>query len=71
MSFTAHITIASFLNAAHEVMLEWLKKAHEEYGFDKDRLRAWWHEIMEEKSGRELRRQFFSEVLKKANTVSH
>ncbi len=71
MSFAAHITIASFLAAAHDVMLEWLKRAHEQAGFDKDGLRAWWHGIMEQKSGRESRRQFFSEVLNKANTVSH
>jgi hypothetical protein len=71
MSFTAHIAIASFLTAAHEVMLEWLKGALERSHFNKDGLRAWWHGIMEEKSGQELRRQFFAEVLKKANTVSH
>jgi hypothetical protein len=71
MSFTAHIAIESLLAAAHEVMLEWLKRAHEQFRFHKDGLRTWWHGIMEEKSGRESRRQFFSEVLNKANTVSH
>ncbi|KAF8325743.1 hypothetical protein F5887DRAFT_1289437 [Amanita rubescens] len=70
-SFTAHIAIASFLTAVHEVILKWLKEALEQFHFDKDGLRAWWHGIMEEKSGRKSRRQFFSEVLNKANIVSH
>ncbi|KAF8726091.1 hypothetical protein AX14_008074 [Amanita brunnescens Koide BX004] len=69
MSFPAHTIIASFLTAAHEVMLEWLKRAHEQFRFDKDDLRAWWHGIMEQKSGRKTRCQFFSEVLNKANSI--
>ena len=71
MSFNAHSAIASFLAAAHKTMLEWLQKAQKQNGFNGDALRRWWYDIMERRVQRERRREFFSEVLRKANTVSH
>ena len=71
MSFTAHSAIVSFLAAAHKTMLEWLQEAQQKNGFNGDALRRWWHDIMERRVERERRREFFSEVLRKANIVSH
>jgi hypothetical protein len=69
LSYTAHSAIASFLAAAHGTMLEWLQKAQRQDGFDERQLHRWWHDLMEGKK-REKRREFFLEVLNKANTVS-
>ena len=70
MSFTAHSAIASFLAAAHMTMLEWLQEAQRKNAFDGPQLHGWWHELMERRVRREGRLNFFSEVLRKANTVS-
>ena len=71
MNFTAHSAIASFLAAAHKTMLEWLQEAQRENGFDGYELRGWWYDIMERGVRPEGRQNFFSELLRKANTVSH
>lgn len=71
MSFTAHSAVASFLAAAHKTMLEWLQKAQRQNGFDGHELRGWWYDLMERRVPREGRLNFFSEVLRKANTVSY
>ncbi|KAF8806748.1 hypothetical protein BYT27DRAFT_7223930 [Phlegmacium glaucopus] len=46
MSLTAHSAIARFLTAAHEVMLKWLKRAHEETSHDKE-----WNGNLDENRG--------------------
>jgi hypothetical protein len=71
MSFTAHSAIVSFLAAAHKTMLEWLQEAQRKYGFDGPQLHEWWYKLMEQSVREEGRLKFFSEVLRKANTVSH
>jgi hypothetical protein len=71
MSLTAYSAIARFLAAAHGIMLEWLKGAQQQLNLDGDELRTWWYVIMEQKEGREKRRNFFSEVVGKANEVGH
>jgi hypothetical protein len=71
MSFSAHSAIASFLAAAHKTMLEWLQEAQRQNGFDGNELLEWWYDIMERGTRREGRQKFFSEVLRKANTVCH
>ena len=71
MSFTAYSAVASFLAAAHKTMLEWLQEAQRQNGFDEYELREWWYDIMERGARRAGRQKFFSEVLRKANTVSN
>jgi hypothetical protein len=71
MRFTAHSAIASFLAAVHKTMLEWLQEAQRQHGFDGSQLHEWWYDLMEQRVRGEGRLKFFSEVLRKANTVSH
>ena len=71
MSFTAHHGVASFLAAAHKTMLEWLKEAQRNNGYEIDGLREWWYNTMERSAQYEEWKRFFSEVLREANSVSH
>jgi hypothetical protein len=52
-------------------MLKWLKEEQQRNNLDGKALHAWWYSIMEQGIRRKVRRKFFSEVLDKANTVSH
>jgi hypothetical protein len=52
-------------------MLEWLQEAQRQNGFHAHELHGWWYDLMERRVQREGRLNFFSEVLRKANTVSH
>jgi len=70
LSITAHIAIACFLAAAHETMLETLRKAHNENGLNGPQLLEYWHELMEPTGTRDRREEFFTQVVKRANTVS-
>ena len=42
-----HIGIASFIAAAHEMMLEMLQEAHDEKGLDGQELLEHWNGLME------------------------
>ncbi|KAK2464840.1 hypothetical protein APHAL10511_003139 [Amanita phalloides] len=46
-SLTAHIAIACFLAAAHQIMLETLQEACKEKGLDGPPLLEYWHALME------------------------
>ncbi|KAK2464126.1 hypothetical protein APHAL10511_003874 [Amanita phalloides] len=68
LSLTAHTAIACFIAVAHQTMLETLQKARDEERLDGVQLLEYWHGLMEstKRDGREV---FFTEVVKKANTM--
>ena len=69
LSLTAHAAIASFLAAAHEMMLETLQKAHNA-GLSGQALLNHWYRLMEAVEGRKSREEFFTKVVERANAVS-
>ena len=72
LSLTAHIGIASFIAAAHEMMLETLQKAHDEKGLNGQELLKHWNGLMEPTIGVcNSREEFFKKVVERANIVSH
>src|SRR6266550_8431253 len=70
LSLTAYAAIASFLAAAHEMMLETLQKAHEEKKLNGQQLLKYWHGLMEPIGARDSREEFFTKVVERANVVS-
>ena len=69
LSGTAQAAIASFLAAAHQMMLETLQKEYER-GLDGPQLLQYWHELMEPTGVRDRREAFFIRVVNKAASVS-
>jgi hypothetical protein len=65
-SFTAHVAIACFLAAAHELMYEYLKEAQGKVA----NLLSYWNSIMEPEGARDERAKFFSRVVERAHQVS-
>jgi hypothetical protein len=63
----AHITIASFIAAAHGKMLDRLKIAKEEQTLDGRGLLEYWHNVMESQKSHDYRVRFFSEVVEQAH----
>ena len=74
LSLTAHIGIASFIAAAHEMMLETLQKAHDEKGLNGQELLEHWNGLMEPIvvpiGVCDSREEFFKKVVERANIVS-
>ncbi|KAF8327857.1 hypothetical protein F5887DRAFT_924568 [Amanita rubescens] len=69
LSPTAHAAIACFLAAAHETMLETLQKAHNERGLNGQQLLEYWHGLIEPIEARNSRKDFFTKVVERANTL--
>ncbi|KAF8347980.1 hypothetical protein F5887DRAFT_673723 [Amanita rubescens] len=67
-SGTAHIAIASFLAAAHQMMLETLQEAHNQ-GLNGPQLLQYWHELMEPTGVRDRREAFFTKVVEQAASL--
>jgi hypothetical protein len=69
LSISAHAAIAHFLGAAHTTMLKWLREAQTTRNAEE--LLLYWHTLMEGSQVRTEREDFFLEVVKLANSVSH
>ena len=75
LSLKAHAAVASFLAAAHEIMLETLRKARNERPpneppLNGQQLLEYWHGLMEPIGARDSREEFFTKVVERAKTVS-
>jgi hypothetical protein len=68
LSITEHVAIVCFIGAAHLTMLDWLSAAGQD---DASKLLSYWHELMESPEKPESRKQFFKEVVQRANSASH
>ena len=66
LSITAHVAFACFIGALHETMHASLVRIHKENSCNGHDLRTIWHERMEKNRRGSFRRDFFAEVIRKA-----
>jgi hypothetical protein len=71
-NYTALLAISSFITAAHEQMLECLKKTKADHDFNMAELRSYWHKHMEpgDPVSQEFRKDFFKSVVSSARSAS-
>ncbi|KAF8816611.1 hypothetical protein BYT27DRAFT_7220522 [Phlegmacium glaucopus] len=69
LSITAHLSIACFLAAAHQTMLETLQEAYDAKGLNGSQLLQYWHQVMEPTGSCGCREVFFTKVVKQANLM--